>query len=59
MQRKRLPAVVDRAVWKKLRNVQRGMRWDKEVERVWQEIGGNKNEVLSIGESVGYKANGT
>ena len=33
----------------------RPVRWDKEVERVWQEIGGNKEEVLSIGERAGYK----
>ena len=51
---KRLPAVAHRAVWKKVTTVQ-PVRWDKEVEKVWQEIGGNKDEVLSIGESAGYK----
>ena len=55
MQRKRLPAIVDRAVWKKVSKGQ-PVRWDNEVERVWQEIGGNKDEVLSIGESAGYNA---
>ena len=54
MQIKRLPAIVDRAVWKKVTKGQ-PVRWDKEVEIVWQEIGGNKDEVLSIGESAGYK----
>ena len=54
MQSKRLPAVVDRAVWKKVTRGQ-PVRWEKEVEKVWQEIGGNKDEVLSIGESAGYK----
>ena len=53
MQSKRLPAKVDRAVWKKVTKGQ-PVRWDKEVEKVWQEIGGNKDEVLSIGESAGY-----
>ena len=56
MQSKRLPAIVDRAVWKKVTKGQ-PVRWDKEVEKVWQEIGGNKDEVLSIGESAGYKTN--
>ena len=55
MQSKRLPAIVDRAVCKKVTKGQ-PVRWDKEVERVWQEIGGNKDDVLSIGgESAGYK----
>ena len=54
MQIKRLPAIVDRAVWTKVTKGQ-PVRWDKGVERVWQEIGGNKDEALSIGESAGYK----
>ena len=49
-----MPAIVDRAVWKKVAKGQH-VRWDKEVDRVWQEIGGNKDEVPSIGESAGYK----
>ena len=54
VQSKRLPATFDRAVWKKATKGQR-VRWDKDVEKVWQEIGGNKDEALSIGESAGYK----
>ena len=50
-----MPAIVDRAVWKKGTKGQTGIRWDKEVEKVWKGIGGNKVEVLSIGESAGYK----
>ena len=50
-----MPAIiVDRAVWKKVTKGQ-PERWDKEVERVWQEMGRNKDEVLSIGKSTGYK----
>ena len=41
-------------MWKKVTKGQ-PVRWDEEVERVWQEIGGNKDEVLSIGEIAGYK----
>ena len=52
MQSNRLPAIVDRAVWKKVTKAQ-PVRWDNEVERVWREIGGNKDEVQSIGESAG------
>ena len=54
MQSKRRPAIVDRAMCKKVPKGQ-PVRWDKEVERVWQEIGGNKDEVLSTGESAGHK----
>ena len=32
------------------------MWWNKDVEKLWQEMGGNKDEaVLSIGERAGYK----
>ena len=48
------PPSYDRAVWKKVAKGQ-PVRWDKEVERVWQEKGGNKDEVLSIGESFGVQ----
>ena len=54
MPSKRLPAIVDGAVWKKVTKGQ-PVRWDREVEKVWQEIGGNKHEVLAVGESAGYK----
>ena len=47
MQSKRFPAIVDRAVWKKVTKGQ-PVRWDKEVEMVWQEIGANNDEMLSI-----------
>ena len=40
MQSKRLPVIVDRAMWKKVTKGQ-PVRWDKEVERIWKEIGGN------------------
>ena len=41
----RLPAVVHRAVWEK---VAEG-RWDSVVEKVWEGIGGNQEEILSGG----------
>lgn len=40
-----MPVIVDRAVCKKVRKGQAGMRWDKEVENVWDEIGGTQNTV--------------
>ena len=49
-----MPAIVDRAMWKKVTKGQ-PVRWDKEVERIWQGVGGNKDEVLSTGENAGYK----
>jgi len=55
MQRKRLPAIVDRAVWKKS-TPGCPIRWDSEVEKVWKEIGGKRDEILSTDEGAGYKA---
>ena len=47
MQGKRLPAIVDRFVWKKRTKWKAGIRWDKVVENIWKEIiGGNKNEMM-------------
>ncbi|CAM9593541.1 unnamed protein product, partial [Sphacelaria rigidula] len=54
MQRKRFPAKVDKAVWKKSIKGKAGKRWDEEVERFWKEIRGNQGEILSIGETAGY-----
>ena len=48
MQRKRLPALVDRVVWKKVTKGQAGIRWDKEVEKVWKGIGGGNKGSKSI-----------
>ena len=42
MQRKRLPAIVDRFEWKIRTKGKAGIRWDKVVENVWKDIGGNK-----------------
>ena len=42
-------------MWKKVTKGQ-PVRWDKEVQKRWKEIGGNEDKVLSIGESVRYNA---
>ena len=31
------------------------IRWDKVVENIWKEIGGNKKEIMSIEDGEGYK----
>ena len=33
-----------------------GIKWDKVVESVWKEIGGNKEEMMSIYDGGEYKA---
>ena len=48
MKRKRLPAVVDRTVRKKVTKGQAGIRWDSVVEKGWKDIGGNQEEVLQL-----------
>ena len=40
--------MVDRFVWKERTKGKAGIRWDIVVENVWKEIGGNKNEIMSI-----------
>ena len=51
-----MPAIVDRFVWKKMMKGKAGIRWDKVVENVWKDIGGNKKDILSIEDVGKYKA---
>ena len=39
---------VNRTMWRKVTKGQTGMRWDKEVQKVWKGIVGNVDKVLSI-----------
>ena len=55
MQRRRLPATVDRAVWKKTTRRRAGNRWERDIEKIWKEVGGNQDKILSIDEAAGYK----
>ena len=55
MRRKRLPAIVDRFVWKEKTKGKAGIRKDKVVENVWKEIGGNQKEIMSKDDSGEYK----
>ena len=48
MPKKRLPAIADRAVWEKITKGRAGIRWDSVVEKVWKDVGGNQEEILSI-----------
>ena len=56
MPTKRLLAIADRAVWEKVAKGRAGIRWDSVVEKVWKDIGGNQEEILSIEKFGGYKA---
>ena len=56
MPKKRLPAIVDRAVWEKVTRGRAGIRWDSVVEKVWKDTGGNQEEVMSAGKFGKYKA---
>ena len=40
--KKRLPAIVDRAVWERVTKGRAGIRWDSVGEKVWEDIGGNQ-----------------
>ena len=49
-----MPGIGDRAVWEKVTKGRAGVRWDSVVEKVWKDIGGNQEEILSIEKFVGY-----
>ena len=55
MPKKRLTAIADRTVWEKVRKGRAGIRWDSVVEKVWKDIGGNQEGILSIEKFGGYK----
>ena len=56
MPKKRLSAIVDRAAWEKVTKGPAGTKWDSVVEKVWKDIGGNQEEVMSAGKFLKYKA---
>ena len=60
MPEKRLPAIVDRAVWEKITKGRAGIRWGNVVEKIEGDLAGDQEEVLSRDKSGGYKteANG-
>ena len=43
-----MPAIADRAVWAKVTKGRAGIRWDSVVDKVWKDIGGNQQEIMSI-----------
>ena len=45
----RLLAIVDRPVWEKVSKGRVGTMWDRVIEKVWKDIGGNQEEVMSAG----------
>ena len=55
MPEKRLPAIVDRAVWEKITKGQAGIRWDNVIEKIWKGLGGDQEKVLSAEKFGGYK----
>ena len=55
MPEKTLPAIVDRAVREKITKGRAGMIWDNVVEKIWKDLGGDQEEVLSIEKFGGYK----
>ena len=55
MPEKRLPTIVDRAVWEKIAKCRAGITWDNLFEKIWKELGEDQDEVLSIEKFGGYK----
>ena len=48
MPENKLAAIVGRAVWEKITKGRAGIRWDNVVEKIWKDLGGDQEEVLSI-----------
>ena len=55
MPEKRLPAIVDNAVWEKTTKGRAGIRWDTVVEKISQGLAGDQEVVLSTEKFGGYK----
>ena len=55
---KRLPAIADGAVWKKGKKMRAATRWDSVVEKVWKDVGGNQEEIMSIDNFGRYETEG-
>ena len=61
MPKKRLPAIVYRAVWAKVSKGRAGIRWGSVVDKVWKDIGGNqgrhyvRREVWEVQDRTGRK----
>ena len=53
MPEKRLPAIVDRAVWEKITKGRAGIRWDNVVEKIWKDVEGDQEELLLSVEKFG------
>ena len=45
--KKRLPAIVDRAVWEKVTTRRAGIRWDNVVENPGKDKGGRQDDIVS------------
>ena len=50
-----MPAIADRAVWKKVTKGQAGKGGDEETEKSWNRIEENQDGVWSTGEGAGYR----
>ena len=52
---KKLPAIVDRAVWEKIAKGRTRIRWDNVVENIWKDLRGDQEEILSAEKFGRYK----
>ena len=53
MSKNRLLAIADRAAWEKVTKERAGITWDSVDEKVWNDTGGNEEDILSIREVCG------
>ena len=55
MPKKRLPTVLDRSVWEKATKGPASIIWDSVVEKVWKDIRGNQEDMMSAEKFWRYK----
>ena len=56
MPKKRLSAIVDRAIWEKVIKGRAGITWDIVVEKLWKGTGGNQEETVYAEKFARHKA---
>ena len=51
-----MPAIAYRVVWETVTEGRAEIRWDRVGEKVWKDVGGNQEEILSIDNFGGCKS---
>ena len=56
MPKKRVPAIANCSVWETVTKRRAEIRWDNVVDKVWKEVGGNQEDIMSPEKYAEYQA---